>query len=46
MLAKNHPLLYLLGDYNLHLDILSTITTPFDDILIYFDLKHLFDTYT
>ena len=38
-LATNHSELYILVDFNLHLDIHSSITTMFDDILTYFDLK-------
>ena len=35
----NYSELYILGDFNLHLDIHSSVTTMFDDILTSFDLK-------
>ena len=38
-LAVIHSEFYILGDFNLHLDIPSSITTTFDDILASFDLK-------
>ena len=37
--AINYSELYILGDFNLHLDIHSSVTTMFDDILTSFDLK-------
>ena len=46
-LATNYSKLYILRDFNLHLDIHSSITTMFDDILTPFDLKQhlIFSTY-
>ena len=39
---------YIFGDFNLHLDIPSAITTTFNDILVSFDLKQhvTFSTHT
>ena len=34
-----HSKLFIFGDFNLHLDIPSAITTTFNDILVYFNLK-------
>ena len=38
-LATIHSEFYIFGDFNLHLDIPSAITTTFNDILVSFDLK-------
>ena len=38
-LATNHSEFYILGDVNLDLDIPSSVTTTFEDILTSFDLK-------
>ena len=39
--ATNHSELYILGDFNLHLDTHFPITSMFVDILTSFDLKHV-----
>jgi len=38
-LVTIHPDIFILGDFNLHLDIMSTATSTFNDILETFDLK-------